>query len=148
VRKVVVGIDGSEGARAALRFAVAEASVRRLPLRIVSAWQVPATAVAGGIVPAVAVGDYEREAEHAAAEAVDVARRLDPDVDCAGSAVHAPAASALVDATTPDDLLVVGSRGRGCVTGLLLGSVSRQVVHDARCPVVVVRHGQLAASPT
>jgi nucleotide-binding universal stress UspA family protein len=137
---VIVGVDGSEGADAALRFAVAEAALRQVGLHVISAWQVPATPVAGGMVPAVALGDFEDAAEEAVEHAVAEAARLSPDVECAGAVVHGSPADALVDAAGPDDLVVVGSRGRGSVAGLLLGSVSRQVVHDARCPVVVVPH--------
>lgn len=136
---IVVGVDGSEGAGEALRFAVAEAALRQVRLRVVSAWQVPATPVAGGMVPAIAIGDFEEVAEAAVEHAVADARRLEPRVDCVGAVVHGPPAAVLVEAAQAEDLLVVGSRGRGNVAGLLLGSVSRQVVHDARCPVVVVR---------
>jgi nucleotide-binding universal stress UspA family protein len=137
---IVVGVDGSEGAAEALRFAVAEAGVRRLPLRVLSAWQVPATAVAGSMVPAVALGDFEEAAEEAVERAIAEAARLDPEVECTGAIVRGQAAAALVEAARPDDLIVVGSRGRGEVAGLLLGSVGHQVVHDAPCPVVVVPH--------
>jgi nucleotide-binding universal stress UspA family protein len=139
VRKIVVGVDGSQGAGEALRFAVSEAAVRHLPVRVVTAWQVPATPVAGGIVPAIAIGDFEEAAKELVELAVARAARLDPDVDCSGEVVHGRAGDVLVDSVGSDDLLVVGSRGRGGVAGLLLGSVSRQVVHDACCPVVVVR---------
>jgi nucleotide-binding universal stress UspA family protein len=138
VGTVVVGVDGSEGAAAALRFAVAEAALRGVPLHVISAWEVPATAVAGGMVPTIALGDFEGAAEEAAEHAVAEAARLDADVECAGRAVHGPAAAVLAEAAGPDDLVVVGTRSRGGVAGLLLGSVSREVVHDARCPVVVV----------
>ena len=140
---VIVGVDGSEDAEEALRFAVTEAALRHVPLRVVSAWQVPATPVAGGMVPAIALGDFEEVAEAAVEHAVAEARRLDPRVDCAGAVVHGPPAAALVQAAQANDVLVVGSRGRGNVAGLLLGSISRQVVHDAPCPVVVVPRSRL-----
>jgi nucleotide-binding universal stress UspA family protein len=139
VSAIVVGVDGSAEAAAALRFAVAEARLHKAPLLVLSAWEVPATAVAGAMVPAIALGDFEAAAEGAVAHAVAEAARLAPDVECTGRAAHGPAAAVLVEATGPEDLLVVGRSGRGGVAGLLLGSVSRQVLHDARCPVVVVR---------
>jgi len=135
---IVVGVDGSAEAAAALRFAVAEAALREAPLHVISAWEVPATAVAGAMVPAIALGDFERTAEEAAEQAVVEAGRLEPGVQCTARAVHGPAAAMLVEATGPADLLVVGRSGRSRVAELLLGSVSRQVLHDARCPVVVV----------
>jgi nucleotide-binding universal stress UspA family protein len=138
VSAIVVGIDGSTEAAAALRFAVAEAALREAPLHVISAWEVPATATDGSMVPAIALGDFERAAEEAAEEAVAEALRLQPGVECTGRAVHGPAAAVLVDAAGPRDLLVVGRSGRGSLTELLLGSVGRQVLHDARCPVVVV----------
>jgi nucleotide-binding universal stress UspA family protein len=65
----------------------------------------------------------------AAAEPVEIER----------SVVEGPPTAALLGAVTEDDLLVVGSRGRGGFAGLLLGSVSEQVAQHAPCPVVIVR---------
>lgn len=135
---IVVGVDGSEGASVALRFAAKEAALRHATLRVICAWQVPA-GVVGGFIPAVALGDFERAAEATVGEAVSEAAQLEPDVECVGTAVQGPAAAVLVEAAGPADLIVVGTRGRGGFAGLLLGSVGQQVAHHARCPVVIVR---------
>ena len=140
VNTIVVGVDGSEGASAALRFAVEEAALRNKKLRLICAWQVP-IGLAGGFIPAVALGDFERDAKKTIENAVAEAARVDPEVECVGSAVQGPAAAALVEAADAHDLIVVGTRGRGGFAGLLLGSVSQQVSHHARCPVVIVPHG-------
>lgn len=134
---IVVGVDGSAGADAALRFAVEEAAVRGARLEVVCAWEVPA-GVSGGFIPAVAVGDFEQTAEKTVENAVAEVARLDPEVECVGTAVHGQAAAALVETADADDLVVVGTRGHGGFVGLLLGSVSQQVAHHARCPVVIV----------
>ncbi len=135
---VVVGIDGSRPSMDALQFAAGEARFRKAPLRVVHAFQIPVT----GTWTAGAVVDPE-PFEHSASQMVEGAltavgadlEGLDVErVVEAGSPV-----SALIDHATSGDVVVVGSRGRGGFTGLLLGSVSQQVVLHAPCPVVVVR---------
>ena len=149
---VVVGVDGSAGARAALRWAIAEARLRQAPLRAVHAWAPDYGAgylgggyasMAGGygFVSADA-GDYVSGMRQAAEEMLeralaDLAAEAD-GVEIERETVEGVAAQVLVEAAGAGDLLVVGSRGHGGFAGLLLGSVSQQCAHHARCPVVIV----------
>lgn len=139
--RVVVGIDRSGEARAALAWAAAEAKVRGVPLHVLHAWGGIGVEVAraSGWVKAVTT-DMEREA---ATEVVDqaVADVLGPhpDVEVVVDVVPGEAPDALVGASRRAALLVVGSRGEGGFAGLRLGSVSEKCVHHAHCPVVVVR---------
>ena len=134
---IVVGVDGSEGSRAALRVAVEEARLRHARLHAICAWEVP-TAIPGGVLPPVALGDFQQRAQEIVDAALAEASRLDPEIGSTGATAHGQAAWSLVSAAGPGDLIVVGSRGRGGFAGLVLGSVSQQVVHHARCPVLVV----------
>jgi nucleotide-binding universal stress UspA family protein len=139
---IVVGVDHSEGAKAALRFALAEAELRRASLRLVHAWQL--SYVAAGFVPGAYHGSEEIDDLRAAAqESLETTLRdvspSSPQVDVELDAVEGPAAEVLVDESRDAELLVVGSRGLGGFSGLLLGSVSQQCAHHAACPVVIVR---------
>jgi nucleotide-binding universal stress UspA family protein len=139
---IVVGVDGSEAAAAALDFAVAEAVLRGARLRIVCVWEVPITAFGDGMIPAVtpeAFDTYRAQAERLVDDAVGRIRTTHPAVVCKGAAVEGLPAGVLIDESRNAGLLVVGSRGRGGFKSLLLGSVSQQVVQHAACPVVVVR---------
>jgi nucleotide-binding universal stress UspA family protein len=133
--RIVVGIDGSPGAQAALTWAVDEAARRDATLEVVHAWHAPFVdgyGYAGSAIDPVAM---ELGARAVADEAVEPHRgkvAIDVHVVCGSPA------SVLVQQAKDADLLVVGSRGRGGFAGLLLGSVSHQVVHHAPCPVVVV----------
>jgi nucleotide-binding universal stress UspA family protein len=139
-RLIVVGVDGSEDSKAALRWAVEEARLRGMRLRVVHAW-FAYPAIADGI-PIVAedwtaLGESARMfVERFVEEVVGVPEGVELEV----AAVHGTSANVLVDASREADLLVVGSRGHGGFSGLLLGSVSQQCVHHAACPVVVVRN--------
>lgn len=137
---MVVGMDGSEHAERALAWAIDEAKLRGARIHVVSAWHVPATVYGGpGVVPTASVQieeTFRKAAENAAAAAVERVR--DAGVDADGNVVEGQAADALIDAAAQADLLVVGSRGHGGFVGLLLGSVSGQCAHHARCPLVIV----------
>jgi len=133
---IVVGLDGSEHSSAALRWAAAEARLRGARLRVVHSWHVPTLAVEVPLpedvyTPAAARLEVEGQVAAVLGDAADV------PVDIV---VHegSPAQS-LVDEAAGATLVVVGSRGRGGFSGLLLGSVSTQVAHHAPCPVVIVR---------
>lgn len=138
--RIIVGIDGSEPSRRALRWALDEARRRQGSVEVVHAWHFPVVDPYPYYGPELQPEVFEQaagelvQAELAAVDTagVEVARHVTP----------APAATALLEAAKGADLIVVGSRGRGGFTGLLLGSVSTQVVHHAPCPVVVVPAGE------
>ena len=136
MQKLVVGIDGSEGSRNALRWAIDEAGHRDATVEGLHAWQ---PLLAAGLYSGAVFTD---ESVQEAGEKVldDAIAAADPG----GSAkverrcVTGQPAEALIEAGKDADLLVVGSRGLGGFRRLLIGSVSSQVSHHAPCPVVVV----------
>jgi nucleotide-binding universal stress UspA family protein len=141
--RIVVGVDGSDASKDALRWAVEEGRLRSAPVVAVHAWLVPVPPVDVTPVPHVdLVGAVARFAEAAArliGSAVAEVVGGDTTVDVEPVAVEAPPESALLEAARGAALLVVGSRGDGGVGALLLGSVSEHVAHHAPCPVVIHR---------
>ena len=138
---IVVGVDGSDGGRAALEFAAAEASLRNVGLRIVAAWEVPAAVYGAGFTPPMDAGTLEafgKRAQQIADEAAATAKTLQPSLEVEAVAGAGQAADVLLERSADAELVVVGRRGLGGFRSLLLGSVSQQVVHYAACPVVVV----------
>jgi nucleotide-binding universal stress UspA family protein len=137
---VLVGVDGSECAKAALAFACREAALRRASLRIVCAWETPTWVNVGVLPPGpYAFEGYREHAEAVVRQAVARAAEVAPSVPCEGKVLEGQAASILLKESTNAALIVVGCRGRGGFASLLLGSVSQQVVQHAPCPVTVVR---------
>jgi nucleotide-binding universal stress UspA family protein len=143
---IVVGVDASEGGRAAFRWAVAEARLRNARLRAVYAWTLTYPRGEGygyligplDVIPYGGVSDQRRAAEQVLERATaHMLSELD-GVDLEREVIEGPAAEMLVGAAAKADLLVVGSRGHGGFVGLLLGSVSQQCAHHASCPVVIV----------
>jgi nucleotide-binding universal stress UspA family protein len=138
--RIVVGVDESPGAAAALRWAVREADVRRCPLTAVLAW---------GFLdqhhptPGMPFDPAYGETDAAAALETIVATvvKTPQDVTIEETVVNDLPAAALLDACAGADLLVVGARGLGPVRSLLLGSVSQACLHHATCPVGIVREG-------
>jgi nucleotide-binding universal stress UspA family protein len=136
--EIVVGVDGSACSRLALRWAADEAIVHGSPLRIVTAWELPATMILP--LPTSATHSAKDVETTAIEQLVAVVDEELPDrppktsLDVRGG----PAAQELVRAAKDAALLVVGARGRGGFPGARLGSVSDQCVHHASCPVVVI----------
>jgi nucleotide-binding universal stress UspA family protein len=145
---IVVGIDGSDHSRYALEWAIKEAALRRTPLTVLSVQQ-PVTAYwgAGAAVPLPSPYDpslVKRVLEVAEEETDKTLEKTAPEFRPPSVTVKAVAglpAEVLLQATADADMLVVGARGAGGFTRLLLGSVSTQVTHHAHCPVVVIPSG-------
>ena len=135
----VVGLDGSEESELALRWTVAVASLADVPVRAVEAWAYPKLSVVPGTAPLVSPAEMD---ERTATDVRDLVTKVLGVVPRSLSieALRGPAAAAILQTLTTDSVLVLGSRGRGGFTGLLLGSVSRECIEYAPCPVVIVRH--------
>ena len=140
---IVVGVDGSKCSHSALRFALKEARVRQTKLRVVVVWHVPLIAYGAGWAPPPPglTEDAESAAREVLAEALELAKADGPVVEIEAVVCEGQPANVLVEEAAKADLLVVGSRGRGGFRELMLGSVSQQCAHHARCPVVIVRAG-------
>jgi nucleotide-binding universal stress UspA family protein len=136
---IVVGIDGTPAADAALAFALEEARLRKLPLRIVCAWEIPAIESAGAVFAP--TGDLAAEAEQHAkdvlARAVEtIGAEPGVPIETVIAAGHPPVV--LAEQSEGATLLVVGSRGRGGFASLVLGSVSQAVAHQGVYRLAIV----------
>lgn len=140
---IVVGVDGSEGALLALNWAMKEAAAHQAPLTVLAVHEVATNQWTGHPMVLPEDETLVEKTRQAAEEAVTkAAARLGqpqpPSVTV--RALSGLPSQALIDASRDADLLVVGSRGAGGFTRLVMGSVSTQVVQHAHCPVVVMRH--------
>jgi nucleotide-binding universal stress UspA family protein len=141
MKQLVVGLDGSSDSRRALRWAAAVAERAKVPLSVVQAWSYPSLAVIPGWTELVAPAEMDdRTVDEIRAVVADELGDLPPFVDVA--ALRGPAADAILRVAQPDAVLVLGSRGLGGFAGLLLGSVSRECIEYAPCPVVIARDDQ------
>ena len=146
---VVCGVDGSQSSLDAVAWAASEASRRKAPLVIVHAWQFPLYHVPlDSPVVAPPDGGMERAAERVLSDAEDRARAAADDVEVTGRLIAGGAAGAMLAVAEHAALVVLGSRGLGGVTGLLVGSVGVQVSAHAPCPVIVIRrHADAPEAP-
>jgi nucleotide-binding universal stress UspA family protein len=134
-------MDGSEHSRRALEWAVREAGLRGAPLTVLAVHQVAANHWTGS--PELYPGDQpateaiRQAAEDAVQKAVSQAGEPGP-ASVTVRAVSGLPAQELVHASSDSELVVVGSRGGGGFSKLVLGSVSTQVVNHSACPVVVI----------
>lgn len=133
----MVGVDGSDGSKAALSWAARQADLTGATVEAVTAWDLP---VSFGMPVA-----YDEKTDFSAIAAETLRQTIkevlggDPSVDLRAEVVQGHSARALVDIAAGAELLVVGSRGHGGFVGALLGSTSQYCVQHAPCPVVVIR---------
>jgi nucleotide-binding universal stress UspA family protein len=128
---IVAGVDDSPSADATLGFAIEEAAAREAPLHVVRAWP---PAADESPAPDAVRPEQRRSFE----DLVALWQQKYPAVAISAEAVADHPAAALTRASRSAQLLVVGTRGRGAVRGLLLGSVSQHLLRNAACPVAVV----------
>jgi nucleotide-binding universal stress UspA family protein len=134
--RIVVGVDGFESSKAALRWAIHQAKLTGAVVEAVTAWQISAGT---GLVPMADMPDYQDDARTVLAEAITEMCTTDTEVEIRPRVVHGRAAQVLVDEAEGAELLVVGCRGHGGLAEALLGSVGQFCVHHAPCPVVIMR---------
>ncbi|WP_150243872.1 universal stress protein [Nocardiopsis quinghaiensis] len=140
--RVVVGVDGSESSRRALGFALREALVSGAEVVVVNSWQVPLPANAESLAAddrALHEETFDRQSEEVVAGLLaDVVDDRTEHLEISAVRTQANPVEALVEAAQEADLLVVGSRGRGGVRGLVMGSVSQGVLRHSSVPVAVL----------
>lgn len=139
-RRVVVGVDGSAHSDAAVDVATREAALAGVDLLIVHAWVYPYRRRHGESEAGDQIGSM-MEADARAVLAAAVARAAEPTTSPSSvetRLVEGGAVDVLTEIAGPDDLVVVGARGRGALRSVLLGSTSSSLVHHARGPVCVV----------
>ena len=135
--RVVVGVDGSPQSRRALRWAAQEAKLRNAHLSVIHAYSLPHLGAEQALSTEV-IARVQREAKDLVENEVDELGEMAAGLDVSCAAAEGGPAQVLLEVAREADLLVVGSRGRGGFTALLLGSVSQQCAHHTACPVVIV----------
>ena len=136
---VVVGVDGSPGSIAALSWAGRYGAATGATVWALHIWHYPTSA---GLPPGITPESVDDEVKANQRKELDEAiakANLDPAAQVESKIGYGHPAQVLIDASEEADLLVVGSRGHGAWTGMLVGSVSIHCVTGAHCPVVVVR---------
>jgi nucleotide-binding universal stress UspA family protein len=135
--EIVVGIDGSPGSYAALKWAATMAPALNASITVMTAWEFPVfiTAAGGGLLPG--TWDPEADANTVVNDAIASVFAGTPGYVRPVVAQGHPA-DVLIEASKHAWMLVVGGRGHGGFTGALLGSVSTAVAHHAKCPVLIV----------
>ncbi len=141
--RIVVGVDGSEASKVALKWAVRQAELTGAALQVVTAWHYPAMIGGYGWAPVsmVEIPNFDEIAEKVVRDAVTEVVGPQSGVHVSTTVFQGNAAQALLDAAKGADLLVVGSRGHGGFSGALLGSVSQHCAHYSPCPIVIIRNG-------
>ena len=141
--RIVVGVDDSEQAAAALRWALDEGALRQATVEVVHSWSPPLSALPFGATLVIPVD--EAAIDSAARASVDemvataLAERAGPQPEVQVTILPGGPSVTLVEVAEGADLLVVGSHGRSGLSRIMLGSVAMACVNHAPCPVVVIR---------
>ncbi len=141
-KNIVVGVDGSDSSRKALRWACDVALQHNSELSVLMAWlpvPPPPSGSSSSTYATHDAGDFTAPAEQQLLETIHDVLGQDPPLVVRPILKEGNTAKVLIDASEHASLLVVGSRGIGGFTGMLLGSVSQHVAAHAHCTVVVVR---------
>ena len=137
---IVCAVDGSEASKTAVKWAANTAVKRGVPLRLVSSYSMPQFLYAEGMVPPQELyDDLEAETLEKINEAKKIAVEFSPEVDVSHQIEEGSPIDMLLDLSEQATMSVMGSRGLGGLSGMVMGSVSAAVVSHAVCPVVVVR---------
>jgi nucleotide-binding universal stress UspA family protein len=140
--RIVVGVDGSPSSRAALRWAVRQATYTGGRVDAVIAWEISMVLQSYSWAPIGAEEAFDFEAEAKRTVEAVISEEVEPANQhlVTSHVVNGHPAQALLEASSGADLLVVGSRGHGAFTEALLGSVGQYCVHHAHCPVLIMRN--------
>ncbi|MGD7001600.1 universal stress protein [Corynebacterium halotolerans] len=137
---IIVAVDGSEPSRAAVRWAANTADKRGVPLRVVTSFTWPPVLYNEGLMPSRELFyDFEAAAKEITAEARALATEVAAGLEIEETVVEGHPVDVLNGMSGDATMIVMGTRGRGGVPGMVLGSVSAAAVRHADCPVVVVR---------
>lgn len=148
IRPVTVGVDGSESALAAVRWAADEAVWREAPLRIVHANLWPIYRPPAGHYPIQHQQPLLEHSRRLLFAALVAATERHPDLTISGDLIPTTAVDLILAESRTAQLVVLGSRGHGSFAGVLLGSVTATVTAHGRCPVVVLRgYASVPAEP-
>lgn len=138
--EIVVAVDGSDAGAAAVAWAANAAAKRSAPLKLVTAYAMPQFMYADGMIPPQELYDQlEDEAMEKINDAREIVTGFDENIEVSYYIGEATPIDLLLQLSEDADIVVMGSRGLGGLSGLVLGSVSSAVVSHAACPVVVVR---------
>lgn len=137
---VVAAVDGSEASKTAVAWAANTANKRGIPLRLASSYTMPQYLYAEGMVPPQELfDDLQNETMEKINEAREVAHKVAPDLKIGHTVAEGSPIDMLLELSKDVTMIVMGSRGLGGLSGMVMGSVSAAAVSHAECPVVVVR---------
>ncbi|AKE42176.1 universal stress protein [Corynebacterium kutscheri] len=137
---VVVAVDGSDASKNAVRWAANTAYKRGIPLRLASSYTMPQFLYAEGMIPPQELFDeLQNETMHKIDEAREIAHSVAKDLKVGYTIAEGSPIDMLLEMSADATMIVMGSRGLGGLSGMVMGSVSAAVVSHAQCPVVVVR---------
>lgn len=144
MNRIVVGVDGSEASRLALRWAAQEARLRNATLHVVHAWSAPydvpgPTPLMEARYSADTAGNERRMAEDLVERELGAISGHLAGIPVERDLTDASAAEALLKAAETSELLVLGSSRHGTLADVILGAVGQECIRHARCPVVTVR---------
>ena len=146
-RSILVGYDDTSAAMAAVRWAAELARDTGAGIHLVHAWTWPLLGQSVAGIPVIDPAGPRNQASRLLDDVVDRIAAQHPEVPVSADLVAGMPREVLEELSPGADLLVVGTRGLGAVLGTLLGSVSRGLLHDAGCPVAIIRSDQHRAGP-